>query len=85
MRQLRPILVLPLRPVPFRALPLVPRPGPLDRAHSAKAGPAMSAEPTEEIRSYCERCEVWITFENAADHPNGLGGHALSRWVVSPR
>lgn len=29
---------------------------------------------------YCEACEVELTSETRSQHPNGLGGHVVSRW-----
>jgi hypothetical protein len=37
-----------------------------------------------EIVYYCETCDRPLTFREAWDHPNGLGGHVVSRWEVAP-
>lgn len=37
-----------------------------------------------EMTYWCEMCEVTVTFENASKHPDGLGGHVVSRWITVP-
>lgn len=33
---------------------------------------------TTERFGWCEGCDVRVTFENARQHPNGLGGHSVT-------
>lgn len=42
-------------------------------------GKQMIEEP--EYVLWCEACDVKVTLANASKHPNGLGGHVITRWV----